>query len=245
MGLSAKEAKVYLASLTLGASPVQKIAEVAKVNRATTYVMIESLTERGLMGSFEKGKKTLFTARPPEHLMHLLNAEQERVEKKKELFSSILPELQQILAATDKKPRLTLFEGEAGMRETYEELMKGAKKSGKVDDVASLDDAHLLVMASKQGSWREHASKKKIGIRLISTGEGKVEEGDKRFLKERRVPKEKFPFHGEIVVAGNKIAALSYKGDIYGMVIESEEVAQTLRALYDLAWHGAGQAEKK
>ena len=43
LGLSDKEAKVYLAALEMGPSPVQDISHKAHVNRATTYVMIESL----------------------------------------------------------------------------------------------------------------------------------------------------------------------------------------------------------
>ena len=44
--LSEKEAAVYLAALQLGWVPVQDIAKLSKVNRATTYVMIESLKKR-------------------------------------------------------------------------------------------------------------------------------------------------------------------------------------------------------
>ncbi|OHE33815.1 MAG: hypothetical protein A3J94_16070 [Syntrophus sp. RIFOXYC2_FULL_54_9] len=55
LGLSDKESKVYLAALELGPTPVQDISHKAHVNRATTYVMIESLSARGLMSTFQKG----------------------------------------------------------------------------------------------------------------------------------------------------------------------------------------------
>lgn len=60
LGLTEKEAAVYVAALELGASPAQKIAERAKVKRGTTYLAIESLTKRGLMSSVTKGKKVFF-----------------------------------------------------------------------------------------------------------------------------------------------------------------------------------------
>ena len=59
LGLSDKEARVYLAALEMGPSPVQDISHKAHVNRATTYVMIESLAARGLMSTFQKGKKRI------------------------------------------------------------------------------------------------------------------------------------------------------------------------------------------
>ena len=66
LGLSEKEAKVYLASLELGPSPVQVISQKSKVNRATTYVVIDSLMAMGLMSTYDEGKKTFFTSESPE-----------------------------------------------------------------------------------------------------------------------------------------------------------------------------------
>ena len=96
LGLSDKEAKVYLSSLELGPSPVQVIAQKAGVNRATTYVMIESLIGRGLMSSFEKGKKRFFTAESPDQLMTLLKKEEAEVGTKIKQLGDMIPELKMI-----------------------------------------------------------------------------------------------------------------------------------------------------
>ena len=66
LGLGEKEALVYLAALELGPAPVQDISHKAKVNRATTYVMIESLSTRGLISTFVKGKKRYYSAESPD-----------------------------------------------------------------------------------------------------------------------------------------------------------------------------------
>ena len=47
LGLSEKEAKVYLTALEMGAETAQNIAKKANVNRATTYVQIDSLKAKG------------------------------------------------------------------------------------------------------------------------------------------------------------------------------------------------------
>jgi sugar-specific transcriptional regulator TrmB len=64
-GLSDKEAAVYLASLNLGPASVQDLSHKSKVNRATTYVVIESLTTQGLMSTFVKDKKRYFALAAP------------------------------------------------------------------------------------------------------------------------------------------------------------------------------------
>ena len=70
-GLSEKEARVYLAALELGQASVQDIAKKSAVNRATTYLMIESLEKRGLMYKLIKNKKKLFAADTPERFLYL------------------------------------------------------------------------------------------------------------------------------------------------------------------------------
>src|SRR6185436_5706207 len=96
LGLKDKEAAVYLSCLQLGPSPVQPIARKAKVVRATTYVVLESLMNRGLITKYKEGKKTLFSAEPPRQLMRLLEKEREDIQEKQRELEHILPELQVI-----------------------------------------------------------------------------------------------------------------------------------------------------
>ena len=48
LGLSEKEAKVYVTCLEIGPASVRSIAQAAGVNRGTTYDIIRSLQQRGL-----------------------------------------------------------------------------------------------------------------------------------------------------------------------------------------------------
>ena len=47
MGLSEKEAKIYLASLEIGRATADQLAKQAKIVRSTTYVQLESLMKKG------------------------------------------------------------------------------------------------------------------------------------------------------------------------------------------------------
>jgi sugar-specific transcriptional regulator TrmB len=93
LGFSEKQVKVYMASLGLGPSPVQKIAEKAGVKRATTYVMISSLLEHGLMVCLENGKKVCYAARSPQQLVAMLESEKVRLSEKEKLVAEMLPDL--------------------------------------------------------------------------------------------------------------------------------------------------------
>ena len=83
IGFSEKEAVVYTHLIRLGAQPVSVIAERAKINRTTTYDIIENLTKKGLVSSIKKDGITHFKALDPKELVNYL--EREKVEHVKKL----------------------------------------------------------------------------------------------------------------------------------------------------------------
>src|SRR3989338_7637729 len=121
LGLSEKEARVYIASLELGADTAQHIAQKATINRATTYVQIELLKKKGLMSEFEKGKKTFYTAESPERLAGLINAMEKQVDLKRTEMARILPNLQDLFLGAGYRAKVRFFEGIEGMKALREE----------------------------------------------------------------------------------------------------------------------------
>ena len=58
LGLTDKEVKIYLASLQLGSSLVQKIANFAKLNRTSAYDLLKSLEQKGFISyTIQSGKR--------------------------------------------------------------------------------------------------------------------------------------------------------------------------------------------
>ena len=73
LGLSQKEASVYIATLELGeASPVSTIAKKAEVNRTTTYDILETLVQKGIVITSTHKKYKFYRAQPPEKLIAYL-----------------------------------------------------------------------------------------------------------------------------------------------------------------------------
>lgn len=244
LGLSDKEAKVYLSSMELGPSPVQVIAQKAGVNRATTYVMIESLISRGLMSSFEKGKKKFFTAESPEQLVALLHKEEAEVKEKTRQMMEILPELKILFAAAEEKPRLRFFEGVEGLKAIQDDILKSKFES--FEEVVALDEFYKIFPPDDKDHRKKLAAKtEKMPVRIIYTGaKGRVLAAKEEMKERRYIPPEKFPFSTDIVIYGTKVAIGVCKGKIIGVVIESREVGEALRAIFNLAWEGAEKYQK-
>lgn len=245
LGLSDKEGAVYLASLELGPSPVQVISRKAEVNRATTYVMIEMLLQKGLMSTFDKGKKTMYTAEKPERLHRIVHNERSVVDEKESVIKRILPDLDAISDAAGERPKVSFYEGEEGLEAMRETIFDA--KVIQMEDFISFDDLrHLL----PKEHWKKHnvrLAQKKIKGRTIYTSEQLEVPSDatKHLWDFRRIPKQQFPMHGELTVYGNRVAMIALRGKIAGVIIESKEMATMVRSMFELAWLQAANFPQK
>ena len=238
LGFSEKESLVYLSSLELGPSPVQIISRKAEVNRATTYVMIESLIQHGLMSSFKKGKKTLYTAEKPDRLHRIVHKERELVSEKEATIKKILPDLNAISSYAGERPKVSFYEGEAGLEAMRETIFSSKVKD--MEDFISFDDLrHLL----PKDHWKKHTKRlleKKIKGRAIFSTDSETEheppDDSKGLWEYKRIPKKEFPMHGELTVYGDKVAMIALRGKLVGVIIESKEMAIMVRTMFDLAW---------
>lgn len=244
IGLSENEAGVYLALLELGSSTAAQIAQKARVNRATTYVQIETLIRMGLVSTFEKGKKTYFRAEDPEYLKKVIEREKATVVEREQKLTDIMPELEKLFLTASERPRVRFFEGKEGLLTIVKDFLK--TKDRAIEAVASLDNI-LDIFPAHLKDYSSQRVKKGIRSKFIYTSsQGAIlAQSDAEMLRESRfVPPEKFPFTCDITIYEHKVAISSLRDRPFGIIIESKEVADSLRALFYLAWDTAGRYEK-
>ncbi len=236
-GLSEKEGKVYLAALELGPATATQIAQKAGVNRATTYVEIESLMKMGLAGTFEKNKTTLFTAESPAILKRILTRREERLKASAASLENLLPELLKMHEYAEEKPKVQYYEGKEGLLAIQEDFLK--TKDKKIEEIYSDDD--LFNVFTREELKSSKRKQREILVRALYTRKaGKYSATDTSSLSESRiVPFESFPIHSDILIYGNKVAMVSLKGKLVGAIIDHKEIADTLRSLFNLAWDAA------
>ncbi len=86
LGYSAKEAKVYLATLALGEAHITDIAEKVKMPRSSTQVIADKLLADGLLTFYVMRRYKYWVAENPEHLLRSL-------EKREKIVRKALPKL--------------------------------------------------------------------------------------------------------------------------------------------------------
>ena len=168
LGLSKKEARVYVANLMLGPATVQKIADHADIKRVTTYVILESLAGLGLVSHSNQGKKTYFTAEDPISLRRLLQKKEQQVAEQKTSFEGILPELQKLKNLPAESPNVRFYEGAEGIKSIFSSFY--ASHADEVDMVygmSNLDQLHAFYPEMAQRLSNPERVNYKIPSRFI------------------------------------------------------------------------------
>lgn len=80
LGYSPKEAKVYLASLSLGEAHISDIADKAKIPRSTAQVIVDRLQKDGLMNFYVMRRYKYWVAEKPERLLDMLKQREAIIE---------------------------------------------------------------------------------------------------------------------------------------------------------------------
>jgi len=232
LGLQEKEARVYLACIELGSSVVSEIARRARINRVTTYDVLEKLMKRGMINSTNNNGIRYFDATDP------ANIAADFTQRARD-FKTALPDFKR-LRGEAIHPRIRYFEGIEGIKAIYEDTL--------------LSKSEILNYANSR-EIREHwpdydheyverRVKKKIFLRGIAPKDdygATVHSKDKENFREiRLVSSTDFTFTNEINIYDDKVAIISFKDTpLLGMVIESLEIANTQRDIFKMAWEFA------
>ncbi len=97
-GFSEKEASVYLALLSHGPAGATDIAERARINRSTTYVILDTLMKRGLVADTGKDSISMFDAGKPTQLV-------EYFKRASNHFRTLASEAESLIPAFEKQSK--------------------------------------------------------------------------------------------------------------------------------------------
>lgn len=232
LGFSDSEAKTYLTSVETGPSSVQDLARKARISRVTAYAAIEELIRSGLMSTVQRGKKQFYQAESPERLRAVAR---ERAQSMQALAAEIDDAVTELkLVQRGEKPVVKLFEGKEALKAIQTDLLASGVKS--LDEIYNGDDLFSIYGdAEELRPTKEELGKRKTYARTIVkySGEPWPSHPLNPVLS---LPSDAPDFHGDILVYGDKVALTSLRGKQISVLIESADIAQTVRAVYEMLW---------
>lgn len=244
IGLTKNEAQLYDLLLRLGEVPAAKIVAEAGLKRPTVYKTLYSLEKKGLVIQRDITKKLHFRPESPTQLLALAEQEHEAVDRAREDVRRLIPQLTSSYILAVKKPVVTTFEGVEGLKQIYEDTIREGKEIYAVLQTAEVNPTMYAWLTNIYIKKRRKAG---IPAKVIVASGKWSEEYQSKDEQELRetilVPNEQFPFQHEVDIYGNKVAFINYKkGEaLVGIVINHPQIAQTMKAWFDLAWIGAKQ----
>jgi len=126
LGLTNTEIKVYLTLLELGQSLASKISQIANVERAVTYHILEKLIKKGLVSYVIKENRKYFSSAEPKTLKYLLK-------EKEASLNDLIPELIKLKKQEDQPLFIEVFRGKEGFKTVMEDLIQEKKSYYIID----------------------------------------------------------------------------------------------------------------
>ncbi|MEI6478269.1 MAG: helix-turn-helix domain-containing protein [bacterium] len=232
LGLTDKEAAVYMAILELGTSTIQPIATQSGIKRTSIYYFIDHLVELGLVEQAKIRNRKHYSALPPENMVSL---QKQRLSELEEM----LPEFKSFYNVSASKPRISYYEGTTQLQNILLEELKCKEvwyiwpTKLAVDMVGGPEFMQKL--------FRQLVDKK-IKVKVIRFHDQEVHfpgsiGGGVEKIREIRYAKPGMTFPLAIgIYDSGKVGFLSSKKEGFGIMIESRELYDAMCLLFNIFW---------
>ncbi|MCX6767821.1 MAG: hypothetical protein NTY90_03790 [Candidatus Micrarchaeota archaeon] len=231
LGLSANEAKVYLALLELGGAKASEAAAHAGIDRTVAYTVLKRLGEKGLVFHFFREGSKIFSPAKPGRLVHIL-------EEKVELARETVLRLEKIAPEQEEEAAVEVAKDASAIKRIYDEILNEKKDFlyfGYVGRGRQVLPQYFKIFERR----RIRAGIKRRMLVGKSTLKKVVEAGFE-FAEVRLLPDEFFAEQAVTIVYGRKTAiVLPVKHEMVIIFIDSPAVAEAYRKQFLFLWKTA------
>lgn len=246
IGLTHKEAIVYLSCFSLGTQCASVISQKCGLKRTSTHLILKRLLSSGFVGIHIQKKTQFFTAVPPEKLLIMFKERENMMKKNHREFECVLEDFQKLVSPYSTQPKVRFFSGIDGIKTVMEDTLNSS--TGIL--CYSILDGWFTHDALKKYAFEyayKRVKKNKIHLRAIDADTLAARHylsaeypRNKKLTESRWLPKDIVPFTNEVNIYGNKLAIVSLDPrEYFGIIVESESIAQMQRSIFELAWRHA------
>ncbi|PJC36524.1 hypothetical protein CO046_05095 [Candidatus Peregrinibacteria bacterium CG_4_9_14_0_2_um_filter_53_11] len=248
IGLSEKDAEVYLACLELGTQPASIIAKKAGLKRPTTYLILEGLAKKGLVSEFSGSNVKYFTAVSPDYLLHFIEKQKRELTHHQHELEAYLPELNSLTNPYSLNPKVRFYDGFDGVERVMNDTLTSSEP---LCAYVNMESWFSRPETREYILWYgiQRVQKKRLAERCVAIDN----DISRKYLEDeypevrtsklshfRWMPKDIAGVTNEINIYEDKVAIVSISpNELMGVLIESQSIAQTQKALFELAWRGA------
>lgn len=243
VGLNEKEAKTYLCLLGLGPQSVSVVAKKIGISRSSCYVTLEHLMQKGFVEKLIQENNTPFRAVDPIYLLDQLKSKQYELDSTIETLGMALKGFGQLKSAQLSKPKVIFFQDESGLQNILENTLTSSEP---LRAYVALEELTAL-LPNYMPRYYQKRVQQGLHIRAIYPGTLQSylhKKHDTAELRETRLVTADYNFHLAIIMYDNKVTIASLK-EKFGIFIESKEMAQAIKEIFDLFWKNSAVNDQK
>ena len=232
IGLTNAEIKVYLALLELGSSTAGPILEKTGLQNSVVHMTLNKLIEKGLVSFVKEGRRNVYQATNPKHIV-------EYIDEKRERFEEILPQLLATQHMAKEKPEVIVYRGLKGIRELLYELLEAG---GKEHHTFGSTRKSLMMGDAWWVSYHRKRAKKGIKAKLLFNESLKFWKAEVKYPKsEVKYTKVGFEPLTETIIRNDKIGLIIWSDKPIGILIHQKEAADSYDKFFQMMWKTAGK----
>jgi len=231
--LSDPEIGAYTGLLRLGTTGATELAQEIQVKRTTIYPIIENLIEKGVVSSYNRGSKKLFTPLAPTKLVSLY-------ERRLESLTQLVPVLEKLQAKEAKAYGVRFIQTKRELGEFYGEILDEYRDKsyyiiGNANAFINLDPDFIL-------DFRKKRSLRNIRTKLLLSSDSKsaVGQEDPSLLREFKYLPEKYQFKSTIDIYNDKILIIGPEIKALAVVIAIPPMVDVFRSVFEVLWETLG-----
>jgi len=237
IGLSEKEAQLYLALLAKPRQSAQQLAVSCDIRRTNVYHILDTLLMDGLVVSDDSPVRQ-FSASDPRILKELLQRKQTQLKQASSSLATTMPQfISQYSLALDK-PGVFHMAGNEGFEQLLRDMVRSKTEILLVaSDYVPQDPDMLSRLRELQLARLQAGVHTRALFHGASSSNRLREEFGKRGIETRLIGET--PFSGEVAIYEDNVAFTTYSPSLVVTIITNAHIATTLRLMFEQLWEKA------
>ncbi|MBI2634703.1 hypothetical protein HYW82_03495 [Candidatus Peregrinibacteria bacterium] len=245
IGFSKSEVLVYMALLRMGMLPASTLSKGVSLNRSSAYAILRGLVKKGIVSSRRHNGIQYFSANDPNLLIGYVDTRSRILEYHRTELLMAIPKLRSMIGKYDfKKPMVSYFEGIDGVKNVMGNSLIGSKDYFYV--YLPLEKWFLAGLKNFFLDYGIVKMKNRKQLRAVvpDTRNARLffKENYPRGRSDILYVKDQSAwgiFDDCMTIYDDKVAILHLdKGEEYGVLIESKEIAALHRHIFEATWKG-------
>lgn len=231
LGLSDKEARVYLALLPRQDTGTSNLIRAAGLHGQFVYMALERLEELGLARHVVQNGRKKFSANPPERILAL-------VEEKKLAARAVVRQLHEQFAGKHEQS-FEVFQGDSAFVAHEFALLEAMSEGASIDIIGGAGDKYVEMLGHEMNDYERRRIEKQVKVRYISTS------GNQNYLKIMAQQRSFFEYHVfpqaqsgvDTNIYSDRLVFNMFGSPVVSFAFVNKEISAGYKQFFEVLWN--------